>query len=76
MAAVLLRASGLDAFDRDAKPQPPDGELGKIKQAVWTGEGNAVIGSDRPRQTAFPEQPFEGRNITALIMSGHARPHD
>ena len=28
MPAILLRMTGLDAFDGDAQTQPPDGELG------------------------------------------------
>ena len=60
MAAVLLGMSGLDAFDRYAEPQPPDGKFGKIEQSVWACERNAVVGSDRLRQAAFEEQLFEG----------------
>jgi hypothetical protein len=32
MPAILLRMTGLDAFDADAQTQPPDGELGKVEQ--------------------------------------------
>jgi hypothetical protein len=46
VATVLLRASWFDAFDGNAEPEPPDGELGEIEQAIWTGERNAVVGSD------------------------------
>jgi len=31
MAAVLLRLSGLDAFDRDAQTQPPNGKLAQAE---------------------------------------------
>jgi hypothetical protein len=32
MPAILLRMTGLDAFDGDARMQPPDGELGEVEQ--------------------------------------------
>ena len=32
VAAVLLRVAGLDAFDADAKTQPPHGELGQAEE--------------------------------------------
>src|SRR3989442_5441583 len=60
VAAVLLRMAGLDAFDRDAEPQPPDRELGKVEQAVGTGEGNTVVRSNRLWQAALPEETLEG----------------
>ena len=34
MAAVLLRMTRFDVLDADAPPQPPDGELSEIEQAV------------------------------------------
>src|SRR5438270_12888907 len=61
VAAVLLRPARLDAFDGDAKPQPPDRELGEAEQGIGTGEGNAVVGADGDWQSALGEQLFEGR---------------
>jgi hypothetical protein len=55
VTAVLLRAPGLDALDGAAEPEPPDGELGEIEEAVRTGEGHAVVGPDRLRQAALLE---------------------
>ena len=60
VAAVLLGMAGLDALDGDAEPQPPDGELGEVEQAVRTGERDAVVGPDRQRQAAFAEELLEG----------------
>ena len=60
VTAVLLRMAGLDAFDGDAEPEPPDRELGEIEQGVGTGEGHAVVGADGERQAALAEQPLEG----------------
>ena len=53
MAAVLLRLARLDALDGDAEPEPPDRELGEVEQGIGTGEGDAVVGADGPRQPAF-----------------------
>jgi len=38
MAAALLGMAGLDALDLDAKPQPPDGELGEAEETIGAGE--------------------------------------
>ncbi len=62
MAAVLLRTAGLDALDGDAEAQPPDRQAGEIVEAVGTGEGQAIVASDRPRQAAIAEQLLEGFN--------------
>ena len=32
--AVLLRMTGLDAFDGDAQTQPPDREFGELEQGI------------------------------------------
>ena len=50
-----------NALDRNAEAQPPDRKPGELKKAVRRSEGNAVIGADRLRQAAFPEQALEGR---------------
>ena len=60
VAAVLLRATWLDAFDVDAEPEPPHRELGQAEQGRRAGKGDAVVGTDGTRQTAFGEQLFEG----------------
>src|SRR5882757_1836130 len=62
VTAVLLRMAGLDAFDGDAEPEPPDRELREIEQGIGTGEGHAVVGAHGKRQAALAEQPFEGGN--------------
>ena len=43
MTAVLLRMARLNAFDTDAQPQPPDGELAQVEQGMRRGKGNPVI---------------------------------
>jgi hypothetical protein len=54
MPAILLRMTGLDAFDGDAQTQPPDGELGELEQGVGRSEGNTVVRADAAK--ACPEQ--------------------
>jgi hypothetical protein len=46
MPAVLLRMTGLDAFDRDAQAQPPNREPGEIEQPIGGCERNAIVGTD------------------------------
>ena len=46
MAPVLLRLSGLDAFDADAEAQPPDRQGAEAEQGIGGGEGDTVIGAD------------------------------
>jgi hypothetical protein len=50
----------LDAFDRNAEPEPPDRQLGEIEQGIGTGKGHAIVGADGKRQAALAEQPLEG----------------
>jgi hypothetical protein len=60
VAAILLWMAGLDALDRDAEPQPPDGELGEVEQGIGTGERNAVVGADCLGQATLGKELFEG----------------
>ena len=60
VTAVLLGVAGFDAFDCNAKPEPPDGQFRQVEQAVWAGEGNPVIGADGGGQAAFGKQLLEG----------------
>lgn len=66
MAAVLLRASGLDALDADTEAQPPDGEPAESEQGMGAGEGDAVVGADGVGQAEGPEGMLEHLEGTAL----------
>src|SRR5581483_3202202 len=59
MAAVLLRMTGTDALDADAKTQPPDRKLGKIEEPVGRGERNTIVGADGLGQTPFFEKTLK-----------------
>jgi len=52
--------AGADALNGDAQPQPPHLELGELKHAMRRGEGDAVVGADRPKQAAFVKQALKG----------------
>jgi hypothetical protein len=43
MPAILLWMSGLDAFDGDAEPQPPDREFREIVKTIGTGKRDAIV---------------------------------
>src|SRR5215813_2413583 len=66
VAAVLLWVARLDALDGDAEPQPPHREFGEIKEAVWTGERHAIVGSDRLGQTTLLEELLKGSDGKVL----------
>src|SRR5262249_8353497 len=70
VASVLLRATWLDAFDLDAEPEPPHGELGKIKQRIGRSEGHTVVGSDGFGQAELFEDAFESREGKAFLGGG------
>jgi len=59
MAAVLLGMAGLNAFDCDPEPQPPDRELRELKQSVRGSERDSVVRADCAGQAAFPEKPLK-----------------
>ena len=67
--------SGLDALDRDAEAEPPDGEPGEIEEAVGAGEGQAVVGADGVGQAALLEEALEGGDgwILARGLQGFAQ---
>src|SRR5262249_59527719 len=70
--AVLLRMARLDAFDRDAEPEPPHRQLGEIEQGVGTGKGHAIVGADGQRQAALAGPPVKGGN--GRVFRGPAPP--
>jgi hypothetical protein len=51
VASVLLRVTGLDAFDLDAEPEPPDRQLAEAEERIGACEGNAVVGANGLGQT-------------------------
>ena len=60
MGAVLLRLAGQDPLVLNAEAHPPHIELGEPVNAGG-GEGDAIVGPDRPRETVLTEQPVEDR---------------
>ena len=68
VAAVLLRVAGLDAFDCDPEPEPPDREFGQVEECVGTGEGHAVIGADGSRQAKLLEYALEYRESIGFLV--------
>src|SRR5581483_15790 len=71
VSPVLLRMAGLDALDLDAEPEPPDGELGEIEEAVGAGKGNAVVGADRPWSAALVEELLKGGDGRRFLGAFH-----
>src|SRR5947209_19478578 len=69
--AVLLGMTWLDALDRDAEPEPPNGELGEVEQAVGAGEGDAVVGADGVWQAALAKELLEGGDDRVLPCRLH-----
>ena len=72
MAAILLRVSGLDPFDTDSEPEPPDRELAQIKQGVGGREGHAVIAADVRRQATILKKPLK-HGESAVFFGGRER---
>src|SRR5207302_10674546 len=46
VTAVLLGMAGLDSFNSNSQPEPPDGELAQVEQGVCGSKGNAVVTAD------------------------------
>jgi hypothetical protein len=62
---------GLMRSTATPEPQPPDGKLGEVEQAVGAGEGNAVIGADGVGQAALAKQLFEGGDGGVFLRRLH-----
>jgi len=65
--AVLLRVAGLDAFDRNPEPKPPDPEFGEIEERIGTCEGNTVVGANGVWQAELPEHILENSEGVGLL---------
>jgi len=71
VAAVLLGMTGLDAFDRDTGPQPPDREPAQAKQGMGRGERYTVVGADCPagRPNSLKAYSKTGKAPVSLVDS-------
>jgi hypothetical protein len=72
--AVLLRMAGLDALDRDAEPQPPDGELGEVEAPVGLAKGTPLsdrMASGRPRSLKSCSKAVTARSFRADSKASH-----
>src|SRR4029450_10941633 len=56
---ILLRMTGLDAFDVDAQAQPPDGEGAGAIQGGGGSKGDAVVCANGVREAKFLEGALE-----------------
>lgn len=64
---VLLRMSGLDAFDADAQAQPPHRELAQVKERVCGRERYPVVAADVGGQTALFKKPLKHSKSVAFF---------
>jgi hypothetical protein len=63
---VLLRFAGIDALERDAKSNPPGGEMRQPGSCRRRRKRLTVVGPDRPRQAVLLEQLDEHRTFSSV----------
>ena len=69
MAAVLLGMAGLDSFNANPQPEPPDSKFAQVKQGVCRSEGHAVGTAQVDRQAALLKKPLQhGKSV--IFASG------
>ena len=68
VAAILLRMAGLDAFDTDSQPEPPDGELAQMEQRLGGSKRHTVIAADVGGQAALSKKPL--KHSECVLFSG------
>src|SRR5215468_4771773 len=71
MATVLLRMARLDTLDRDAEPEPPDGQPTQVEETIRRGKGNAVVGANGLGQAALLKQALKGSEGSLLFDRLH-----
>src|SRR5882762_2794955 len=69
MAAVLLGMTGLDAFNSNPQPEPPDSKFAQVKLGVSRSEGHAVVSANVDRQAALLKKPLKHRK-SVILASG------
>src|SRR6202042_2795302 len=67
LAAILLGVTGLDPFDADTEPEPPDRQFAPVEQGLGGSEGNTVSAADAGWQAALLKKPFQhGESVVFL----------
>src|ERR1700675_4646942 len=69
MAAILLGVTGLDPFDADTEPEPPERQFAQVAQGLSGSKGNTVIATDAGRQAALFKKPFQ-QSESAVFSGG------
>lgn len=59
VTTILFRMTGLDSFEMNSKPQPPDGEFGEAKEREACSEWDTIIGSNGLRDAVLLENSFK-----------------
>src|SRR6266480_662863 len=68
MAAILLRMAGLDSFNANPQPEPPDCQLAQVEQGMRGSEGHAVIAADVGGQAALLKKPL--KHSKSVVFAG------
>src|SRR6202041_3126226 len=68
LAAILLGVTGLDPFDADTEPEPPDRQFAPVEQGLGGSEGNTVSAADAGWQAALLKKPFQ--HGESVVFSG------
>ena len=75
VAAVLLRATWLDALDLDTEPEPPHRQFGQVEERIRAGERHAVIGADGLGEAELFEYSNTGKAYASFVVesASHAK---
>src|SRR3954447_24702475 len=64
--------AGLDPFDLDAAPEPPDRQPAQSEESIGTRKGNAVVGADSSRQAKFLQDALKYRESIGFLSGGES----
>jgi hypothetical protein len=63
--------TGPDAFDSDAKTQPPDGQIRQVKEPIRRSERETIVRANGLQQTALLEQALKGGKGEPFLVGIH-----